>query len=483
MRRIFFWKLEKLLEKDKNEDEEQQSEGEEQKESKGQTSNAEQQEGEEQEPSNNGEQQQEGEGQASSSNGGEGQQEGEEGEDQASLSNGGEEQQEGEEGEDQASSSNGGEPQQEGEDQASSSNGGEGQQEGEEVEDQASSSNGGEEQQEGEEGEDQASSSNGGEPQQEGEDQASSSNDGEPQQEGEGQQTEIEELYNPFKGMKRYGEDQENIEKSPGFSLDYEGEDVEVPDSIINMLVDRFLNMHFTDNNTDLNRRNNNLMRDNGDLKWNIPDLIRHKVTKDLVKMPYDKYGYRKDDGKGEDIPLSFYIDLSGSMSDYSHLLSLIGIKLMQRKIKILVGYNELVYYQINSVPSSFSLELFKELIENEMKYEELQSDSRYRGVSITEVQQNIDDYLIEKNAKKVVVFTDFDAKSEIESLSRKSEVWWFCFEERRRYRGTDIHEFKGHFYNTQELKDFSQHLKNISSRMYEQRQRRMREASDYGRD
>ena len=432
MRRIFFWKLEKLLEKDKNEDGEQQSEGEEQKESKGQTSNAEQQEGEEQEPSNNGEQQQEGEGQASSSNGGEGQQEGEEVEDQAS-----------------------------------SSNGGEGQQEGEKVEDQASSSNGGEEQQEGEEGEDQASSSNG----------------GEPQQEGEGQQAEIEELYNPFKGMKRYGEDQENIEKSPGFSLDYEGEDVEVPDSIINMLVDRFLNMHFTDNNTDLNRRNNNLMRDNGDLKWNIPDLIRHKVTKDLVKMPYDKYGYRKDDGKGEDIPLSFYIDLSGSMSDYSHLLSLIGIKLMQRKIKILVGYNELVYYQINSVPSSFSLELFKELIENEMKYEELQSDSRYRGVSITEVQQNIDDYLIEKNAKKVVVFTDFDAKSEIESLSRKSEVWWFCFEERRRYRGTDIHEFKGHFYNTQELKDFSQHLKNISSRMYEQRQRRMREASDYGRD
>ena len=467
MRRIFFWKLEKLLEKDKNEDGEQQSEGEEQKESKGQTSNAEQQEGEEQEPSNNGEQQQEGEGQASSSNGGEGQQEGEEVEDQASSSNGGEGQQEGEEVEDQASSSNGGE----------------GQQEGEEVEDQASSSNGGEEQQEGEEGEDQASSSNGGEPQQEGEDQASSSNDGEPQQEGEGQQTEIEELYNPFKGMKRYGEDQENIEKSPGFSLDYEGEDVEVPDSIINMLVDRFLNMHFTDNNTDLNRRNNNLMRDNGDLKWNIPDLIRHKVTKDLVKMPYDKYGYRKDDGKGEDIPLSFYIDLSGSMSDYSHLLSLIGIKLMQRKIKILVGYNELVYYQINSVPSSFSLELFKELIENEMKYEELQSDSRYRGVSITEVQQNIDDYLIEKNAKKVVVFTDFDAKSEIESLSRKSEVWWFCFEERRRYRGTDIHEFKGHFYNTQELKDFSQHLKNISSRMYEQRQRRMREASDYGRD
>ena len=427
MRRIFFWKLEKLLEKDKNEDEEQQSEGEEQKESKGQTSNAEQQEGEEQEPSNNAEQQ---------------------------------------EGEEQEPSNNG-EQQQEGEGQASSSNGGEGQQEGEEVEDQASSSNGGEEQQEGEEGEDQASSSNG----------------GEPQQEGEGQQAEIEELYNPFKGMKRYGEDQENIEKSPGFSLDYEGEDVEVLDSIINMLVDRFLNMHFTDNNTDLNRRNNNLMRDNGDLKWNIPDLIRHKVTKDLVKMPYDKYGYRKDDGKGEDIPLSFYIDLSGSMSDYSHLLSLIGIKLMQRKIKILVGYNELVYYQINSVPSSFSLELFKELIENEMKYEELQSDSRYRGVSITEVQQNIDDYLIEKNAKKVVVFTDFDAKSEIESLSRKSEVWWFCFEERRRYRGTDIHEFKGHFYNTQELKDFSQHLKNISSRMYEQRQRSMREASDYGRD
>ena len=325
------------------------------------------------------------------------------------------------------------------------------------------------------------------EPQEEGEEQPSDaepqegdeeqSSDAKPQEEGEAQQ------YNPFKGMKQFSEKPESLDKGSGFSLDYDGDDVEVPDSIINMLVDRFLNMHFTLSNTDLNRRNNNLIRDNGDLKWNIPDLIRHKVTKDLVKMPYDKYGYRKDDGKGEDIPLSFYIDLSGSMSEYSRLLSLIGIKLMQRKIKILVGYNEEVYYQINSVPPSFSLDLFKELIENEMEYEEVQSDSRYRGVDITEVQRNIDEYLIEKNAKKVVVFTDFDAKSEVERLSQESEVWWFCFEERSGYRDAKLHDFKGHFYNTQELEEFAHHLRNISNKLYEQKQRRMREDNDYERD
>ena len=91
----------------------------------------------------------------------------------------------------------------------------------------------------------------------------------------------------------------ESIDKGHGFALSpLKIEDGQVPDSIINMLIDKFLNQRFLPTTTDLNTRRNSFDPDYGDLKWNIPDLVRHKVTKDLNKMLYDKHGFNDEDGK-----------------------------------------------------------------------------------------------------------------------------------------------------------------------------------------
>lgn len=276
-----------------------------------------------------------------------------------------------------------------------------------------------------------------------------------------------------FSSVKRFDE---GTDKSWGFALSTEDDGTDIPDSVINMLIEKFLNQRFLPTNTDLNTRQNNMKQENGDLKWNIPDLVRHKVTKDLNKMLYDKYGYADEDGKGEDIPLSFYFDLSGSMSSYSRLLSLIAIKLMANKVKVLFGYNERIYYQIDKVPKTFTAEDFKSIIEKEMKYSQIKADPRYKGVEIKEVNRNINEYLREKKAKRLTAFTDFDPRKQIEDLSKDCEIWWFCFEERSSNRKTSMENFKGHFYNTTQIKEFSQHLKNISSRVYEKKQRKFRE-------
>ena len=91
----------------------------------------------------------------------------------------------------------------------------------------------------------------------------------------------------------------ESIDKIQGFALSpLKIEDGQVLDSIINMLIDKFLNQRFLPTTTDLNTRRNSFDPDYGDLKWNIPDLVRHKVTKDLNKMLYDKHGFNDEDGK-----------------------------------------------------------------------------------------------------------------------------------------------------------------------------------------
>lgn len=91
----------------------------------------------------------------------------------------------------------------------------------------------------------------------------------------------------------------ESIDKGHGFALSpLKIEDGQVPDSIINMLIDKFLNQRFLTTTTDLNSRRNSFTPNYGDLKWNIPDLVRHKVTKDLNKMLYDKHGFNDEDGR-----------------------------------------------------------------------------------------------------------------------------------------------------------------------------------------
>ena len=110
---------------------------------------------------------------------------------------------------------------------------------------------------------------------------------------GEPQNNPVKQLFSELDKVS------ENIDKGHGFALSpLKIEDGQVPDSIINMLIDKFLNQRFLPTTTDLNTRRNSFDPDYGDLKWNIPDLVRHKVTKDLNKMLYDKHGFNDEDGK-----------------------------------------------------------------------------------------------------------------------------------------------------------------------------------------
>ncbi len=290
------------------------------------------------------------------------------------------------------------------------------------------------------------------------------------QENGEPQNNRAKQLFSELDKVS------ESIDKGHGFALSpLKIEDGQVPDSLINMLIDKFLNQRFLPMDTDLNTRRNSFDPEYGALKWNIPDLIRHKVTNDLNKMLYDKYGFNDEDGKGEDVPLSFYFDLSGSMEAYSRFLSLVAIKLIKKDVKVLFGFNEKIYYQIDSVPKTFTAEDFRRIISENLSYEHLTSDSRYRNIKIKQVNEDINKYLREKKAKKSTIFSDFDSKKEIEDLSKDCEIWWFCFEQRNSYKNTSMKDFKGHFYKTEKLEDFIKHLKNISSRVYEKRQRQIR--------
>lgn len=113
------------------------------------------------------------------------------------------------------------------------------------------------------------------------------------QHNGEPQNNPVKQLFSELDKVS------ESIDKGHGFALSpLKLEDGQIPDSVINMLIDKFLNQRFLPTTTDLNTRRNSFDPDYGDLKWNIPDLVRHKVTKDLNKMLYDKYGYNDEDGK-----------------------------------------------------------------------------------------------------------------------------------------------------------------------------------------
>ena len=90
-----------------------------------------------------------------------------------------------------------------------------------------------------------------------------------------------------------------------------------------------------------------------------------------------------------------------------------------------------------------------------------------------------IDEYLISKHAEKTVIFSDFDPKHEIEKLSEKCEVYWFCF--KRTWERGALKNFKGNFYRTQEPKDILLHLKNIKNKAYELKQRKSGEFGTMG--
>lgn len=182
----------------------------------------------------------------------------------------------------------------------------------------------------------------------------------------------------------------------------------------------------------------------------------------------------------GENVPLSFYFDLSGSMEDYIRILSTMALRILKKDVKVIIGFNQNAYVQINKIPQNCTPEQFKNIMSNlqylvnwELSVDSIRSvpEMNIKSLELEELNGiEINRYLIKKRAEKVVIFSDFDPKNSVENLSQKCEVYWFCF--RDIWRKGDLENFKGKFFKTLSEKDILEHLKHINSKVYERKQR-----------
>ena len=262
----------------------------------------------------------------------------------------------------------------------------------------------------------------------------------------------------------------ENRDRGPGYSIDTNGY-TEIPDSVIKTLITKFLNQRFCKHNTDLNIRSNSLEKSKGFYKWEVKDVITHLQTHQITKVLDDKYGYEYANGKNENVPLSFYFDMSGSMSNYTNMLSVIAIELLKKNVKVLIGFNERVNVQIDKITKNIDVSELAEILDSAgyYSYGEWDRQSSFKKdprVSYKFIDKNLDNYLISKKAEKCVVFSDFDPIDEVINLSHSSDVYWFCFESS--FDRTDLKQFNGFIYKVRNIKDLMAGLIKVNEKRFE---------------
>lgn len=251
-------------------------------------------------------------------------------------------------------------------------------------------------------------------------------------------------------------------QRGDGYSIDPTKLE-KVPNSVIKTLIDKFLNQRFCKKDTNLNIRSNSLEETDGFHKWKVKDVIVHLKSHQVTKVLTDKVGYTYADGKNENVPLSFYFDMSGSMSSYTSLLATIAIELLKKDVKVLVGYNERVHVQIEKIDKDILLE---DLVSFLTQAGNSTSPTKRDKITYISVNRNIDNYLVEKKAERCVVFSDFDPISEVVNLSAKADVYWFCFEDD--FDRYDLKYYKGFIYKVKNINDIAQGLIKVNSKRFE---------------
>lgn len=245
-------------------------------------------------------------------------------------------------------------------------------------------------------------------------------------------------------------------DKEYGYSIDTEST-TDVDEIIIKNLINKFLNQRFCSHKEDLNVRSNSLEKSRGFLKWEVKDVIVHLETEQLTKVLNDKYGYNYSQGKNEFVPLSFYFDLSGSMSSFTNMLATIAIELLKKDVKVLIGNNERVEVQIDSLDKGISVEELADFLDD--------LGINNRKIKYKKISQNIDNYLINHKAEKVCVFADFDPLKSVCNLSHYAKVYWFCFE--KAYKMEHITNFDGFIYPVKDLNTIADGLKKVNAQRF----------------
>ena len=243
-----------------------------------------------------------------------------------------------------------------------------------------------------------------------------------------------------------------------------------IPDSLVRTLISKFLNQRFCKRDTDLNIRSNSFSKTHGFHKWEVKDMILHLETEQLNKVLEDKYGYQYANGVSENVPLSFYFDMSGSMSEYTNMLAVIAIELLKKNVKVLIGFNERVNVQIDKIDKNITIDELVSVLESAgySGYSYNNSDRFIRNSKVTYkfINRDIDDYLLSKECEKCVVFSDFDPLSEVIGLSQKAKVYWFCFE--NYFTKYDLGRFKGFIYQTNSAEDIINGLIKVNENRFE---------------
>jgi len=289
------------------------------------------------------------------------------------------------------------------------------------------------------------------------------------EQESKEEQEEINEENNFLESLKDLPSFKDR-QRDDGYSIDinYNGT---VPDNVIRMIINKFLNQRFLKRDSTLNTRAKSLEKSYGFYKWNCRDLVKHLETEQLTKIPLDKYDYKEESGKSESVPFSFYFDLSGSMSKFTGLLSVIAIELLKKDVKVLIGFNEKVNVQIDSIKGLDTISDLENLLIKFGDYyygNDIPKDKSLKehNVSFRIIRENVDNYLIKKKAEKCVIFSDFDPIKEVCNLSLYTEIYWFCFEEE--FTIKDLNErYNGFLYKVQGLEDIVKGLLIINERKF----------------
>ena len=258
-------------------------------------------------------------------------------------------------------------------------------------------------------------------------------------------------------------------DRGDGYSIDT-SKYSSIPDSLVRTLISKFLNQRFCKRDTDLNIRSNSFSKTHGFHKWEVKDMIVHLETEQLNKVLEDKYGYQYAAGASENVPLSFYFDMSGSMSEYTNMLAVIAIELLKKNVKVLIGFNERVNVQIDKIDKNITIDELVSVLESAgySGYSYGNSDRFIRNSKVTYkfINRDIDDYLLSKKCEKCVVFSDFDPLSEVIGLSQKAKVYWFCFE--NYFTKYDLGRFKGFIYQTNSAEDIINGLIKVNENRFE---------------
>ncbi len=242
-------------------------------------------------------------------------------------------------------------------------------------------------------------------------------------------------------------------------------EKTKIPDSVIRTLITKFLNQRFLSKTSDLNSRSDSFIRSDGFYKWDNKNIAIHLKTKQFNQILRDKYGYTYESGDSSLIPLSFYFDLSGSMNNYTYILSVIAIELLKKNVKLLVGYNQRVICQINKIANNITVEDFSEILKNILDYCKDDKHSKNK-IDYKIVETSIDKYLSDKSAEMCVVFSDFDALKEIINLSSFCKVYFFCFEDD--FELSSLNKYEGVFYRISKMDDIVEALIKINDTNFE---------------